>query len=260
MAYSSDHYLNRIQSLAPLESRDKSMLPSINSLKYPSGKPELSIVKNSLYDITSFLEVMKGHSNSTDQKYFYGFDSFRPKKELEFDENAENVNTTINNNPLLDTMIDTVFLSLYPKDIWASGKMTARQIIDQFFKRRSSKKMPFHYKLYNALQITNHNSQLVPLFGAQWVSQNVFKIYRMPFARILGVASINGALFNKQGSLPTHGFVPVNPQTVFNCDSPLIRDVDNDSVRLFRHHSAFFHMGATEQDLAKCRWKNPRSD
>lgn len=163
------------------------------------------------------------------------------------------------NQDVLDTVIDTIYLRLYPTDIWESARLTAKQIVDQYFKRRSSKKMPFHYKLYNALQITTQHPELVPVFGAQWVTDTVFKIYRLPFANLLGVGSINGALFNKQGSLPTHGFLTVFPQTVYGINPRMISDVDNDSVRMFRHASPYFHINATESELAKCRWKNPRN-
>ena len=162
-------------------------------------------------------------------------------------------------NPALNTVIDTILLHLYPTDIWTSGRLTAREIVERYFQRRSSKKMPFHYKLYNALQITAHHPELIPVFGCQWITVNIFKIYRVPFAHLLGVGSINGALFNKQGSLPTHGFISIPPQSLFGVPPKLLEDVDNDSVRLFRHNSMYFHTNATEQDLNKCRWKNPRN-
>jgi hypothetical protein len=168
-------------------------------------------------------------------------------------------NTAIMQNPALDTVIDTFLLRLYPTDIWSSGRLKARDIIEQYFQRRSSKKMPFHYKLYNALQITAHHPHLIPAFGCQWITANIFKIYRVPFANLLGVASINGALFNKQGSLPTHGFVSLPPSTLYGINPRLIEDVDNDSVRLFKHVSVHFHTNSTEQDLQRCRWRNPRS-
>lgn len=160
---------------------------------------------------------------------------------------------------VMDTIIDTIYLRLYPTDIWDSSRLTAKQVVEQYFKRRSSKKMPFHYKLYNALQITSQHPNLVGVFGAQWITDTVFKIYRLPFANLLGVASINGALFNKQGSLPTHGFLTVFPQHLYGIRPHLIADVDNDSVRMFRHISPYFHINATESELTKCRWKNPRT-
>ena len=184
--------------------------------------------------------------------------NFLQNSEMKKEQKLPSQDIPIQQNPLLGTVIDTILLRLYPTDIWSSGRLTAKDIIEQYFQRRSSKKMPFHYKLYNALQITANHPELIPIFGCQWITMNIFKIYRVPFANLLGVGSINGALFNKQGSLPTHGFIAIPPASLYGIDPRLIEDVDNDSVRLFKHTSMYFHTNATEQDLNKCRWKNPR--
>ena len=157
---------------------------------------------------------------------------------------------------LQDTVIDVKLLKLYPSDIWSSQTLTIQQLVEQFFRKRSSKKMPFQYKLYNALQITAQYPELVSILGIQWITFNIFKIYRVKFAQLLGVGSINGALFNKQGSLPTHGFIQINPQTLAGL--PGIEDVDNDSVRLFKHNTNYFHLNSTELELQRCRWQDPR--
>lgn len=159
---------------------------------------------------------------------------------------------------LLNTEVYPQKLNLYPSSIFKQTPITVRQLIDTHFKRRSSKKMPFHLKLFNALQLTTDNPNLVPLLGVKWITDRVFKLYREPFAKIIGVSSVNGSLFNKQGSFPTHGFILVSRfehQLQVNED---LSDVDDETIRLYRHNSENFHQNATEEELNSCRWRSPR--
>ena len=253
--------------------------PTYSTSKSNPILPPLVNHSNSPLNVDQFLSQIQGLSTNFHsapmQKTFYPLQYSLPASPMHFETPVFISHPTafaneeqdlhvrqeqpMGHSPVLDIIIDTNLLHLYPTDIWTTGRLTAKEIVEHYFQRRSSKKMPFHYKLYNALQITAHHPELIPIFGCQWVTTNIFKIYRVPFARLLGVGSINGALFNKQGSLPTHGFISIPPQSLYGITPKLLEDVDNDSVRLFRHTSIYFHTNATEQDLTKCRWKNPRS-
>jgi hypothetical protein len=110
-----------------------------------------------------------------------------------------------------------------------------------YFTRRNGLSRQFVFKLHNALRITMKFPQAYEFVGAIWVSPAVIKVNAPAFAALLGVKTVQGALFHKQGSFSRHGFTPVlrhgsaDLTTASDCD-----DVDDYNVRLYTDRSRKF--------------------
>ena len=103
-----------------------------------------------------------------------------------------------------------------------------------YFMRRNGFSRQFDFKLYNALCITKKYPSSYLYVGAKWITNNVMKINAQVFASLLGIHTIQGGLFHKQGNFSRHGF-----QHIFKQSSPLFselpdcEEVDDYNVRLF---------------------------
>jgi hypothetical protein len=110
-----------------------------------------------------------------------------------------------------------------------------------YFTRRNGLSRQFLFKLHNALRITLKFPQAYVFVGAIWVSPAVIKINAQAFAAFLGVKTVQGALFHKQGNFSRHGFTPVlrhgsaDVITAADCE-----DVDDYNVRLYTDMSRKF--------------------
>jgi hypothetical protein len=85
------------------------------------------------------------------------------------------------------------------------------------------------------------------------------KVDKVRFARLLGIKTIDGSLFHKQGNFPSHGFLEMAPDEA-RCllPSALLEGVDFDRVRLMTHEPGDFFKGCGLEILRKCRWFNGR--
>jgi hypothetical protein len=113
--------------------------------------------------------------------------------------------------------------------------MSLWELRQMYFTRRSGVGRQFDFKLYNALCITSKFPDAV------WISPNVTKIHAQPFAKMLGIHTVQGGLFHKQGNFSRYGFSHifkhVTPEFAL---SPSCEDVDDYNVRLYTDKSNRF--------------------
>ena len=122
--------------------------------------------------------------------------------------------------------------------------MSLNDLRDMYFTRRNGAARQFDFKLYNALCITMKHPDAYKFVGAIWVTQTVMKINSQIFANLLGIHSIQGGLFHKQGNFSRHGFMHVYKQSTMNLQkNPLCDDVDDYNVRLFTDRMNRFSRG-----------------
>ncbi|OHT06831.1 hypothetical protein TRFO_25078 [Tritrichomonas foetus] len=125
-------------------------------------------------------------------------------------------------------------LGFVPQSEWPPQNMSLNELKGLYFTRRNGAARQFDFKLYNALCITSKFPEAYNYVGAIWVTQNVMKIHSQIFANLLGIHSIQGGLFHKQGNFSRHGFIHVYKQSTMNLQkSPLCDDVDDYNVRLY---------------------------
>jgi hypothetical protein len=143
--------------------------------------------------------------------------------------------------------------------LWPERRRTFGQLVEEFFRRKSGSNTRFVYKLFNALRITNLDSSYFDLVGVAWVTDRILKVDKFRFARLLGIRSIDGSLFHKQGNFPSHGFVELAHEQAMSMVSPeLLQDIDFDIVRLMVHEPGDFFRGCGPDVLSKCPWFNSR--
>jgi hypothetical protein len=155
---------------------------------------------------------------------------------------------------LADYRFDPQELGFIPPDRWKSGDVRLGDVIEKFFKARSSKVLRFEHKLWNALALTNREPRLYSLIGVKWVTPTVLKVDRNVFGRFLNVTRPAAALYNNQGSFMTHGFVEVWLRDVPDISDEDTADLDESVVRLFQHAADSFNMQSDKRQVMRCRY------
>jgi hypothetical protein len=125
--------------------------------------------------------------------------------------------------------------------------MSLLELRQMYFTRRNGVCRQFDYKLYNALCITMKFPNAYEFVGAIWISASIMKIHAQAFANLLGVHTVQGALFHKQGNFARHGFTHVFRQSaphLSDCDN-----VDDYNVRLYIDRSQRFLRGREFQPI-----------
>jgi hypothetical protein len=146
-------------------------------------------------------------------------------------------------------------LELLPSNYWLNLDNTFGDLVTKFFQRKNNANSRFPHKLFNALKLVEIFPNYYPLIGAQWVTDHIFKIDKFIFGRLLGITSIDGGLFHRQGNFPSHGFAELSAAEFDNLRGIVdISDVDQDRVRLLFHRGNSFNKSSTEESLLQCKW------
>jgi hypothetical protein len=146
-------------------------------------------------------------------------------------------------------------LGFLPSNYWLAVDASFGDLVTKFFQRKNNANCRFPHKLYNALAVVDHDPSSFPLFGVQWVTDQVFKVDRLIFARLLGIVAIDGGLFHRQGNFPSHGFAELMGNEIEPLRSSHdVSDVDQDRVRLLYHRVNGFSKGSSEDSVTRCKW------
>ena len=155
-------------------------------------------------------------------------------------------------------IIDPVALQFIPKSTWASWKPTSVQgLHDTYFSRKNSVSRRFEHKLWNALQITTRRPDLYPAVGVMWVSETIIQVNRVIFGKLLGLEKSTSALFNMQGSFPTHGFTELTLDEVRIVAGVKSTTSDFDECRFFVRKDGKFTRHSKEADVMACSYQKP---
>jgi hypothetical protein len=154
---------------------------------------------------------------------------------------------------------------LHPRDLgflplqWPDTPHTFGDLVRRFFQKRNSSHTRFLHKLFNALKIEEHEPVLYDGVGVKWVSDDLIQVDKHKFGRLLGIRSIDGSLFHKQGNFPSHGFVELTlGQAKRFLTTEALRRIDFENVRLLRHEPGVFVRGCGPDVDESCRWINSR--
>lgn len=146
-------------------------------------------------------------------------------------------------------------MQFIPASAWTNDKMPFGVLVSTFFRKRNSMHCKFPYKLYNALKMSLLAPEFIPHIGIEWVTDTIFRVNRVVFARLLGVRTVEGGLFHQQGNFPSHGFV----ELPFDESDQISRKhgygpADLSQVRFMKHCTGHFVRYSTEHDLEQCKW------
>jgi hypothetical protein len=146
-------------------------------------------------------------------------------------------------------------LGFLPSNYWLAMDIPFGDLVTQFFQRTNNANCRFPHKLFNALTLVDHDPSMFNLLGVQWVTDQIFKVDKLIFGRTLGIGSIDGGLFHRQGNFPSHGFGELAgrefEQLKANCD---LLDIDQDRVRLLYHKGEMFSKTSSEDAVTGCKW------
>jgi hypothetical protein len=146
-------------------------------------------------------------------------------------------------------------LGLIPSDYWRDRNVTFGELVRDFFQKKNNTNTRFSHKLFNVLRLVEHQPNLAEFLGIEWVTDEVMKVNKLVFARLLGIRIIDGSLFHQQGNFPSHGFVELgvhNAKEVVGQEK--MNDVDFESVRLLMHKEGTFVRGASGNVIESCKW------
>lgn len=125
-------------------------------------------------------------------------------------------------------------LKFVPESEWKSQACSLMELRSNFFTRRNGIGRVFPIKLYHALLITKAFPDAYYFTGVIWITNTVFKVNASLFASLLGIHSVQGGLFHKQGNFSRHKYSQVMIQSSPEFAAmPECSDVDDFYVRLF---------------------------
>lgn len=146
--------------------------------------------------------------------------------------------------------INPTQVGFIPSMFWPSKEYQLADIIFDFFQRKNNVSCRFLHKLYNAVKLSRVNDFYAELVGVKFITQVVLKVNKGCFARLLGIKTIDGSLFHKQGNFPNYGFVELSSELAqAYCTASDLADVDFDEVRLLIHTNGVFKANCTEADI-----------
>lgn len=152
-------------------------------------------------------------------------------------------------------------LKFLPSNYWLSYENTFNELVTKFFQRKNNANCRFPHKLHNALSMVEQDDSMYNLLGVRWVDDRVFKVDKFIFGRLLGISSIDGGLFHRQGNFTSHGFIEATESDLERLRQGHydLSDVDMDRIRLLRHRDDVFMKGCDEDSVTKCRWDNDKA-
>ncbi|EAY03415.1 hypothetical protein TVAG_043610 [Trichomonas vaginalis G3] len=154
-------------------------------------------------------------------------------------------------------VLDPVSLGFIPS-IWKNKPVSLANLRESYFSKKNNVNRRFEHKLWNALRITQLYPNYLPVVGVEWVSNEVIKVYKHPFAHLLGISAVDGGLFHKQGNFTRHGFVEVTEEEIKNTiNQTALSDVDHRDVHIVSNKEGSFTANSTEESINTCKWVNP---
>jgi hypothetical protein len=146
-------------------------------------------------------------------------------------------------------------LGLIPIDYWRDKNVTFGELVRDFFQKKNNTNTRFSHKLFNVLRLVEKDPSLSEFLGVEWVTDEVMKVNKLIFARLLGIRVIDGSLFHQQGNFPSHGFVELGINNARDyVGAEKMADVDFEAVRLFMHKEGTFVRGAAGSVIESCKW------
>lgn len=146
----------------------------------------------------------------------------------------------------------------YPKCHFTKDSYCFSELVNNFFHRKNNSNCRFSHKLFNALKIVEKNPNLFYLFGVKWITNNVFKVDKFIFGRLLGVTSIDGSLFHQQGNFRSHSFVELKKEEINQLRKVTddLSDVDFIRVKVLKHQYGNFNKESDDVTVTNCKWKS----
>ena len=170
----------------------------------------------------------------------------------------ENIKQNLQFSRMFNNIVfDPKTMIFIPSKIFNKKSYTFTEICEEHFQGRSSKKLRFEYKLWNALQITKVYPSLYIFVGVVWLNDKVIKVHRHYFGNLLKLKRPTSALFTSQGSCPSHGFLELSINELKKDYGIEALPNDFSNCRYFYRPDGTFSSNSTENDVLSCKWIRP---
>jgi hypothetical protein len=166
------------------------------------------------------------------------------------------VESSIRLRDMPDIAIRPDLLGFVPPKRWMRFHAIAfSSLVRDYFRARSSRKIRFEHKLWNALAISRQLPELTGKVGVLWQSNTIFKVDKNIFGELLAVTRPGSAFFSQRGSFNSHGFHEISVREA-TAEAPFadFSDVDEVTIRLYKHTAGRFRSNSTYQDVDECSW------
>lgn len=228
-----------------IQSSMRQLFPPIDSI------PVNFAINSNIDDYTS--------SESNQDSFIFRTTNNEKMGESEASDENKATSTTSQQCAVQDSLlyvINPIQMGFLPIDYWRSSSVSLLEVFKNFFRARSTKRLRFEHKLWNALILTTTYPMLLPVIGVSWVTPTILKVHREIFGHLINITRPSAALFNTQGSFITHGFREVSTNEAISMKIPYnkIEDVDESIIRLFIHINGEFTMNSPKEQIAGCRW------
>ena len=158
---------------------------------------------------------------------------------------------------IIEFKFKTSEFTFLPASVWKRPQYTLQEMIAEHFKGKSCRRVRFEHKLWNALQLSEKHPELYFLVGVIWLNESVIQVNRLRFGKLLDLGKSTSALFSKQGSFPTHGFVELSYKQLQALGSAKVLPDSETDVRFFCRPDGRFKRGSTAEDIEFCRYIPP---
>jgi hypothetical protein len=153
---------------------------------------------------------------------------------------------------------DPVRLGFAPASTWAPGVISLSDFTRNYLRRRSAR-CQFGHKLFNTLRLAECDPTLVPQLGIEWVTSDVIRVQSKVFAELLGLTSVDAALFHNQGNFPTHNFQELSfAEANSVSEAAGFGPFDVLRYRMLRHASGLFCRGDGQSAVHAAKWNRSR--
>ena len=150
---------------------------------------------------------------------------------------------------------DPKALDFIPQSFWTNAIAPFSSLVTDFFRKKNNPRCRFHYKLYNALKMSSVFPYIAQVVGVEWISDYILLVYKNRFAKLLGISTIEGCLFHKQGNFSAYGFVSPDPKEVITVlGEEKYYNFDYVNEKLLVHKDRKFHRNCFEKDIEDCKW------
>lgn len=149
-------------------------------------------------------------------------------------------------------------IGFIPQNYFLNQYYAFGDVVVHYFHKKNNSNARFPHKLYNAICLGIAFPEYMKFIGVAWLSRSVIHVSKNRFARLLGIKTVDGSLFHRQGNFPSCGFVELScAEIIAQFGEAKLNSMDCDVDKLVRHSQGIFvRDGDVQKILEMCRWKS----
>lgn len=149
-------------------------------------------------------------------------------------------------------------IGFIPQEYFLNQYYSFGDLVIHYFHKKNNPNCRFTHKLYNAIKLGEAFPDYLKFIGVSWLTRDVIHVSKNRFARLLGIKTVDGSLFHRQGNFKSLGFRELlNNEIVQEIGSAKLESMNCDIDKLLKHEQGIFVKdGDVQQILEMCKWKS----